>query len=128
MYFSIFYSEDFLFLFMLVLRSKVFIGFELSPNKVNIFTDFINNLPPRSSSGDTLNQHWVVAFANIKFIRVFNLILDLDIDSIGEVDLPEEILVKLELQLIQSLRVSFVGIISHSENKVLSFIWRMSFC
>ena len=105
------------------LACKKIIDFELSPDKVSIITDFVDNLPPKSSSDDAFYQHRVVAWTNIHFIGVGNLILQPDIQPIAEINFPEKILIVLKPDLERNFWASLVRI-CHPKNKIfLSGRW-----
>ena len=120
---SIFDCENFLLFLMFLLEGKELVNFKLSPNKIDFITKLVKNLPPRSSSYNSANQHWVVSLTNKNFIISFHFILHFHIEAVGEIDFPQKILINLKFDFVEGLYIGFAGGLAHPKNKILFFVW-----
>lgn len=101
---------------------------KLSPYKVNLRCDFISELPPKSSSHDSLDDGWVISFSDKELVRPFNIIRESNVQSIRIVDFPEPILIKAKFNQNRVLCLLFIWWVPHAEDKVVFSVQRDSLC
>jgi len=82
--------------FLLVLEALC--NLQLTPHKIGVLTNLFDQLPPKPSSQDALNQSRVIPKPNEHFQRSFILFLGAYIQVVCEIDSEEKIFVAVKLE------------------------------
>ena len=103
------------------MKLEEIIDLELSPNKINVVCNFVDDLPPEPPPHYALDDHRVISRPHVQFVGALNLVLNPHVETVAEVHLPQVVLVVLEFYPVIVL-CCVLGGVGHAENEMFFFV------